>query len=292
MSPDLPKCVYVCANYFSPDCLINEADATSLLGIPGDIAPLHTPTLPPLSPQPCPSTNPPPHMVTSVNAGANFTPNMNPSFLSNQNPQANADSDRLLHNNVIPADRFSSAESLRESFRIASGLDWSNIDLTNHPDLLESMRQAELCDWALDPAVFNSLCDSLNRFFTHRGIIGSTPSNLSSLNQMISPLSNMHPVPHLTLAHLTQPSPLSLPPQLPHCSGTPSVQSHRKTLTSQSHSQNSLRNFEAQPAASVPLPSNAIPVQPLTPRNRPPMKQLHSNSEEIQDDFDWDSLIV
>lgn len=34
---------------------------------------------------------------------------------------------------VIPADWFSNAESLRESFRIASSLDWANIDLTNHP---------------------------------------------------------------------------------------------------------------------------------------------------------------
>lgn len=270
----------------------SQSDAASLLCIPYDIAPLHTPTLPPLSPHLCPSTNPNTHLVTCVNAGTNLAHNTNPSFPSNQNTQVNAELDRLLHNNVVPADWFSSAESLRESFRIASGLDWSNIDLTNHPDLLESMRQAELCDWALDPAVFNSLCDSLNRFFTHRGIIGSTSGNPSSLSQMALPLPNMQPGAHPTLAHLTQPSPLSLPPQLPHCSGGSSVQTHRKSLTSLSHSQNSLRTLEAQPAASVPLPSDAISAQPLTPRSRPPMKQLHSNSEEIQDDFDWDSLIV
>ncbi|XP_058250556.1 forkhead box protein J2 isoform X2 [Hemibagrus wyckioides] len=259
----------------------SQSDASSLLGIPGDIAPLHTPTLPPLSPHPCPSTIPPTHVVTSL------TPNMNPSFPSNQNVEP----DRQLHNNVS-TDWFSNAESLRESFRIASSLDWSNIDLTNHPDLVESMRQAELCDWALDPAVFTSLCDSLNRFFTHRGIIGSASGSSSTLSQIASPLTNMPPGTHPALSHLTQPSPLSLPPQLPHCSGSQSVQSHRKTLTPQNHSQNSQRNLEAQPAVSQPLPSNALPAQPLTPRNRPPMKQLHSNSEEIQDDFDWDSLIV
>jgi hypothetical protein len=30
----------------------------------------------------------------------------------------------------------------------------------------------------------------------------------------------------------------------------------------------------------------------LQPKPRPPMKHLHNNSEEIQDDFDWDSLIA
>lgn len=270
----------------------SQSDTTSLLGIPSDIAPLHTPTLPPLSPHHCPSTNPPTHMTTSMHIGTNFMPNLNPSFTSNQNPPVNAEPDRLLHNNVVPADWFSNAESLRESFRIANSLDWSNIDLTNHPDLVESMRQAELCDWALDPALFISLCDSLNRFFTHRGIIGSQTGSPSSLNPLASPLTNMQSAAHPPLPHLTQPSPLSLPPQLPHCSGGPPVQSHRKTLTPQSHSQNSQRNLETQPAASQPLPSNTIQAQPLTPRNRPTMKHLHSNSEEIQDDFDWDSLIV
>jgi len=35
----------------------------------------------------------------------------------------------------------------------------------------------------------------------------------------------------------------------------------------------------------------ALQTQPLTPTGHPPLKNLHSNSEEIQDDFDWDSLI-
>lgn len=43
--------------------------------------------------------------------------------------------------------------------------------------------------------------------------------------------------------------------------------------------------------ASLPV-SAGIPPQPMAPRPRPPLKSLHSNSEEIQDDFDWDSLIV
>lgn len=34
---------------------------------------------------------------------------------------------------VLPPDWFSNTGSLKESFRIASSLDWANIDLTSHP---------------------------------------------------------------------------------------------------------------------------------------------------------------
>lgn len=74
-------------------------------------------------------------------------------------------------------------------------------------DLVQSMRQAELCDWALDPAVFTSLCDSLNRFFTQKGMI--TPGNNSPVAPGAPqplPAFNFNPPP--TLSSLTQPSPL------------------------------------------------------------------------------------
>uniref|UniRef100_A0A8B9RCM7 Forkhead box protein G1 n=1 Tax=Astyanax mexicanus TaxID=7994 RepID=A0A8B9RCM7_ASTMX len=251
----------------------SQSDVPNLLGIPSDFTPLHTPTLPPLSP----------------------IPNTNPTFTTNQNQQTHAEPDRLLHNNVVPADWFSHADSLRESFRIASSLDWSNIDLTSYPDLVESMRQAELCDWALDPNLFTSLCDSLNRFFTQKGLISSSSGSQPSLSQLAQPPAGMSPagMPPAappTLASLTHPSPLTFPAQHQPFSGGPSLQSPRKPLTPHSHVPQ--RNLENQPAISQPMPSNALQTQPLTPRSRPPMKQLHSNSEEIQDDFDWDSLIV
>ncbi|XP_017570052.2 forkhead box protein J3 isoform X2 [Pygocentrus nattereri] len=238
---------------------------------------------------PAPNTNPNPHSAPTANS-TSPAPNTNPTLTSNQNPQANSEPDRLLHNNVVPADWFSHADSLRESFRIASSLDWANIDLTSHPDLIESMRQAELCDWALDPALFTSLCDSLNRFFTQKGLIGSSSSGSHpSLSQLAQPHANMQPAAAPTLASLVHPSPLSFPPQLQSCSGGAPLQSPRKSLTPQI--QIPQRNLENQPTTSHPLPPNALQTQPLTPRSRPPMKQLHSNSEEFQDDFDWDSLV-
>lgn len=281
------------------DRVTSQSDVPSLSGLMNDITPLHTPTLPPLSPCPCPNPNVNQYLNPHLNANGTFNPNSantNSSFIHNlnQNPSnihsnLNTEPDSLLHNNVVPADWFSNADSLRESFRIASSLDWANIDLTSHPDLVESMRQAELRDWALDSQLFTSLCDSLNRFFTQKGLIGSTSGFPSSLGQMAPPPLTIPSTNHPTLASLTQPSPLIYPSQLPLAAGEPPLASPGRCLTPQH--QTAQRTPELQPSTSQPLTPNALQAQPLTPRGRPPLKNLHSNSEEIQDDFDWDSLI-
>ncbi|XP_070991867.1 forkhead box protein J2 isoform X4 [Oncorhynchus clarkii lewisi] len=234
----------------------SQSDVGPLFVLTNDSTPLHTPTLPPLSPHPVPSVAPGPP------------------------PEA----DRLSHSSVVPADWFSTTDTLKESFRVASSLDWANIDLTSHPDLLESMRQAELCDWALEPTLFTSLCDSLNRFFTHKGLIGSSSGNNSPLahgspqSLLLPPLTHNTP----TLATLTHPSPLAYPPLVPpSSSGLPP----RRPLHPQT--QGVQRPHLTQPGA----PQTNAGIQ-LQPKPRPPMKHLHNNSEEIQDDFDWDSLIA
>eukprot|EP00063_Salmo_salar_P034097 XP_014008932.1 PREDICTED: forkhead box protein J2-like [Salmo salar] len=234
----------------------SQSDVGPLFLLTNDSTPLHTPTLPPLSPHPVPSVAPGPP------------------------PEA----DRLSHSSVVPADWFSTTDTLKESFRVASSLDWANIDLTSHPDLLESMRQAELCDWALEPTLFTSLCDSLNRFFTQKGLIGSSSGNNSPLGHgapqslLLPPLTHNTP----TLASLTHPSPLAYPPLVPPSS---SGQPPRRPLHPQT--QGVQRPHLTQPGA----PQTNAGVQ-LQPKPRPPMKHLHNNSEEIQDDFDWDSLIA
>ncbi|XP_051575911.1 forkhead box protein J2 isoform X2 [Myxocyprinus asiaticus] len=282
----------------------SHSDVPNLLGLTNDSTPLHTPTLPPLSPCPCPNPNTNqytnPNSNPNLNANRNFnpnTPNTNSSFIPNlhpnhnQNPSnihsnSNTEPDKLLHSNVVPADWFSNADSLRESFRIASSLDWANIDLTCHPDLVESMRQAELCDWALDATLFTSLCDSLNRFFTQKGLIGSSSGGHSSLGQITPPPFSM---PSTNPPTLAQPSPLIYPSQQPP--GEPTLHSPRRTLTPHAQNQTAQIPPGLQPTTSQPLTPNVLQTQPLTPSGRPPLKNLHSNSEEIQDDFDWDSLI-
>ncbi|XP_054637292.1 forkhead box protein J3 isoform X2 [Dunckerocampus dactyliophorus] len=209
-----------------------------------DNTPLHTPVLLPMSPHHATVASPAPP------------------------------SDTLRLTQYMPADWLANTNSLKESFRIASSLDWATIDLTDHPDLLESMRQAELCDWALDPALFTSLCDSLNRFFAQKGMI--TPGSNSPLALAAHHISNPLPPPS---SSLTQPTSFHYAPAtwapLP-----------RRPL--HSHGHNPHRPLQTQPA------NTAGGIQPpaTTPRQRPPFKSLHSNSEEIQDDFDWDSLLV
>ncbi|KAJ8355016.1 hypothetical protein SKAU_G00225830 [Synaphobranchus kaupii] len=229
----------------------SQSDNVPFTGVPIDTAPLHTPTFPPLTPNQC-------------------TP----------------ESDKSAPSNMLPADWFSTTDSLKESFRIASSLDWANIDLSSYPDLLESMRQAELCDWALDPALFTSLCDSLNRFFTKNGLIGSVPSHSPSL----SPYVPFPPSTPPSLASLTHPSPLTFPNPLPPATSNPLLQPPRRVLPSH----HALQRLPTTQSTHIsPLPTNSVvQQQPLTPTSRPPIKNLHSNSEEIQDDFDWDSLIV
>ncbi|XP_033837690.1 forkhead box protein J2 isoform X2 [Periophthalmus magnuspinnatus] len=223
-----------------------------------DTTPLHTPTLP-LSPHPAP---------------------LQPAPTGTRGPAQTAPPSEGRTQCTVPADWFSNTDSLKESFRIASSLDWANIDLSGHPDLLESMRQAELSDWALDPALFTSLCDSLNRFFTQKGMINSgsnSPLAMGSNSSLQVPPFPTHPTP--TLASLTHPSPLPFSAVAPNGAQPP-----RKPL----HLPPQQRPQFIAPANTSP----GIQPQPIGPRPRPPLKGFHSNSEEIQDDFDWDSLIL
>ncbi|KAL6109356.1 uncharacterized protein ACO6RY_12504 [Pungitius sinensis] len=221
--------------------------------VTNDAAPLHTPTLLPMSPRPAPPQTP-----------------------------ANPPEAERISQHTVPADWFINPDSLKESFRIASNLDWANIDLSGHPDLLESMRQAQLCDWALDPALFTSLCDSLNRFFTHRGMITSgsnSPLALGAPQSVQVPPLSSNPPP--TLASLTHPSPLPYCPTVHPISGVPLP---RRAL----HAGPGLQRAPL----TQPANTTSAGMQPQSMAPRPPLKSLHSNSEEFQDDFDWDSLLV
>lgn len=238
----------------------SQSDYAPLAVPTSDTTPLHTPTVLPMSPHPVP---PPPSAAPPAPAPA----------------PAPAEAERASQC-TVPPDWFSNPGSLKQSFRIASSLDWANIDLSGYPELLESMRQAELCDWALDPVLFTSLCDSLNRFFTQRGMItsdsSSSPLALGAAHPLQVPPYLPGGAPPPTLASLTQPSPLLYPSLAPSTSG---ALLPRRPVHMQGH-----RPPQAQPGAGMP-------PQSMVPRQRPPLKSLHSNSEEIQDDFDWDSLL-
>ncbi|KAM6968053.1 forkhead box protein J2 [Aplochiton taeniatus] len=250
----------------------SQSDMAPLVGLINDSAPLHTPTLLPMSPHPA-TAGPPSHPAPTG-------PLQCPAPSS-----ALSEPERHAQSNVVPADWLRTTDSLKESFRIAGNLGWANIDFATHPELIESMRQAELCDWTLDPALFTSLCDSLNRFFTQKGLIGSSSGNNSPLALGAHPSPQVLPFsgyPTPTLASLTQPSPLLYPPPL---APSPGGQPPRRTLPPQG------QGHPRPPLAQPPHTTAGMQPQAVAPPTRPPMKQLHSNSEEIQDDFDWDSLL-
>ncbi|XP_015226259.1 PREDICTED: forkhead box protein J2-like [Cyprinodon variegatus] len=265
------------------------SDGALPLGPSNDTTPLHTPTLPPFSPHPPSALSAPPaagpRPVAAQPPVAGAPPVAGPPTVAGaaavQAPHP-AESERISQL-TVPADWFSNPDSLKESFRIATNLDWANIDLSSHPDLLESMKQAELCDWALDPGLFTSLCDSLNRFFSQKGMISpgqNSPVTLGAPHSLQpSPLTS-NPPP--TLTSLTHPSPLPYPTALPPTNGT---QLPRRPPPMQGTGQQ-------RPHLTNPANAAGIQPQPATPRQRPPLKNLHSNSEEFQDDFDWDSLIL
>ncbi|XP_034030481.1 forkhead box protein J2 isoform X2 [Thalassophryne amazonica] len=264
----------------------SQSDVAPVAVHTNDTTPLHTPTLLPVSPHPA-ATQPPEterlcqHSESHVTKEARGSRNV-------VKPATYQKSSEVTSHlcAAVPADWFSNTESLKESFRIVSNLDWANIDLSGHPDLLESMRQAELCDWALDPVLFNSLCDSLNRFFTQKGMISSTLENNSALamgthhSLQIPPCPSNQPP---TLSSLTHPSPLPYPPMIHPASG---AQPPRRAMHAQGQGLH-------RPQLTQPTNTTAgIHHQSTAPQPHPPLKNLHSNSEEIQDDFDWDSLIV
>lgn len=132
--------------------------------------------------------------------------------------------------------------------------------LCSPADLVESMRQAELCDWALDSTLFTSLCDSLNRFFTQKGLISSS-SGGPSFGQMAPPPINMPPTNSPSLASLTQPSPLIYSSHLHPGTGEPPLQSPRRTLTP--HTQN--QTAQSSATTSQPLTPNGMSTVPLNP---------------------------
>ncbi|CDQ66723.1 unnamed protein product [Oncorhynchus mykiss] len=71
----------------------------------------------------------------------------------------------------LSADWYPNLDWLKESCRIAGSYNWADVDLSPFQGLKESMRQAELNNWSLDPAQIADLCSSINQFFTRTGVI-------------------------------------------------------------------------------------------------------------------------
>lgn len=162
-------------------------------------------------------------------------------------------------------------DALKESCRIASSYNWADVDLSPFQGLKESMRQAELNNWSLEPTQIADLCSSINQFFARTGVIQP-----QSPHPVQSPVSVCHgslhpskPPQHITTGNLYMDSRQSMsmmgPPGYPHMppmSNTgPNMTGHHPQLNQQ----------------------HMIPPRNFQMHRMPP--------DDIQDDFDWDSIV-
>ncbi|XP_075046002.1 forkhead box protein J3 [Mixophyes fleayi] len=167
-------------------------------------------------------------------------------------------------------DWYSTLDVLKESCRIASSANWSDVDLSQFQGLMESMRQADLKNWSLDQVQLADLCSSLSEFFNHTGFI-HPQSNVQSP----ACHGNMHstkPSQHLGTGNLyldsrqNVPTSMMGPPSYPHLSpmgNTGSGLSGHHGVMNQPHM---IPSYNSQMRRSLP-------------------------ADDIQDDFDWDSIV-
>lgn len=202
----------------------------------------------------------------------------------------------------LSSDWYPNLDWLKESCRIATSYNWADVDLSPFQGLKESMRQAELNNWTLDAAQMADLCSSINQFFTATGVIP----------------------PQSGPPHPTHPSHPPLPPQ----SGPsqPQQQQQQQHTGGGMHQKNNQHNQHGQhnqhistvslymdsrqnmPLMGPPGYSHLSPISSTAPSltghhsqlNQPPPHSLGPGhfqvrrmltTDDIQDDFDWDSIV-
>ncbi|XP_039619557.1 forkhead box protein J2 isoform X1 [Polypterus senegalus] len=206
----------------------------------------------------------------------------------------------------VPPDWFSNIGSLKESFQAVNNLDWSSINLSQFPDLVESMRQAEHSNWLLDPSLFTSLCDSLNNFFTQTGLINSQNTQLHAghtatfVSPPVQSQSGSISVPCELISPINTSFQIGTEPvQNPTGNVSIFVQSRYHTPTSTNG--HPVEGFPLQDlTGQFTVPNCLAGTTPgsSTMSSRPPPFPVQlskyirkGNSEEIADDFDWDQLL-
>ncbi|KAM7412172.1 hypothetical protein PAMA_021905 [Pampus argenteus] len=173
--------------------------------------------------------------------------------------------------------------------------------------LKESMRQAELNNWSLDPAQMADLCSSINQFFTATGVI--------------PPQGAAHPQPQVQ--HPTPPGAPQHPAQ-PHGAMHPKASQHNQHGQLNQHNQHiSTGNMymDSRQNISSLMGPPGYPHMPPMNNTTPTMtgdssialltahhsqlsqQQQHTlppghfqvrrmlAADDIQDDFDWDSIV-
>ncbi|TNN66199.1 Forkhead box protein J3 [Liparis tanakae] len=130
--------------------------------------------------------------------------------------------------------------------------------------LKESMRQAELNNWSLEPTQIADLCSSINQFFARTGVI--QPQGAVQPPVCHGSMHPNKPSQHLNTGNLYMDTRQSMsmmgPPGYPHMSSTvPTMTGHHAQMNQQ----------------------HMIPTRNFQMHRMP--------ADDIQDDFDWDSIV-
>uniref|UniRef100_A0A3Q2HEG6 Forkhead box J3 n=1 Tax=Equus caballus TaxID=9796 RepID=A0A3Q2HEG6_HORSE len=174
-------------------------------------------------------------------------------------------------NSGVSNDWYATLDMLKESCRIASSVNWSDVDLSQFQGLMESMRQADLKNWSLDQVQFADLCSSLNQFFTQTGLIHSQ-SNVQQ-NVCHGAMHPTKPSQHIGTGNLYIDSRQNLPPSVMPPPGYPHIPQALSTPGTTIAGHHGAMNQQHM------MPSQAFQMR----RSLPP--------DDIQDDFDWDSIV-
>ncbi|KAF3689998.1 Forkhead box protein J3 [Channa argus] len=174
---------------------------------------------------------------------------------------------QMACNTGLLSDWYPNLDALKESCRIASSYNWAEVDLSPFQGLRESMRQAELNNWSLEPTQIADLCSSINQFFARTGVI--QPQGAVQPPVCHGSMHPNKPSQHLNAGNLymdsRQTMPMMGPPGYPHM---PPMSSAGPTITGH-HAQMNQQHM--------------IPTRNFQMHRMP--------ADDIQDDFDWDSIV-
>ncbi|XP_036007192.1 forkhead box protein J3 [Fundulus heteroclitus] len=185
-----------------------------------------------------------------------------------QQHQSLSHQQQMACNTGLLSEWYPNLDALKESCRIASSYNWADVDLSPFQGLRESMRQAELNDWCLEPTQIADLCSSINQFFARTGVIQQQGAVQSPVCH-----GSMHtnkPSQHLNTGNLYMDTRQSMPPMMgpPGYPHMPPMSNTGPTMT----------GHHAQMNQQHMIPSRTF--------------QMHRmQADDIQDDFDWDSIV-
>ncbi|XP_071945060.1 forkhead box protein J3-like [Antedon mediterranea] len=182
---------------------------------------------------------------------------------TNEIPQINVHSANNSFNlgGSVNLDWLQNLDFLKESLRAAGSgsFNISDLDMSQFQGLMASMKQADQKNWSLEPDQFANLACSLNQFFHQAGLLNQSNGSTNLSSSVGSAISNTgSPYGHSPTSSVSSRTGFVSPHML----------SPNSSLTSP--------HLQQHPA---------VMVQPTIPH------QYVKDENDIEDTFDWDSII-